>query len=95
MPTWYEYERECDEIDDYLISEQKKAQKTLQNTLRQRERRARLKQKQNPLSNFKCDLCGKKASAIINGKTLCKSHLIQLKGGTKENGKHRTETEKS
>lgn len=34
MPTWYEYERECDEIDDYLISEQKKAQKTLQNTLR-------------------------------------------------------------
>jgi hypothetical protein len=24
MPTWYEYERECDEIDDYLISEQKK-----------------------------------------------------------------------
>ncbi len=56
MPTWFEYEREADEIDDYLISQQKKAQRTLQNTLRQRERRARLKQRQNPLSNLKCDL---------------------------------------
>lgn len=34
MPTWFEYEREADEIDDYLISQQKKAQRTLQNTLR-------------------------------------------------------------
>lgn len=91
MPSFYEYEAECNRIDEVMIAEQKKAKRTLQNTLRQRERRARLKQAQNPLSTFKCDLCDKKASAIINGKILCKFHLIELKGGNKRNGKQRTE----
>ena len=78
MPTWFEYEREADEIDEYLIAEQKRAKN------REYQRKSRAKRKANPLSNFKCDLCDKKASAIINGKTLCKLHLIESKGGEKK-----------
>lgn len=77
MPSFYEYEAECNEIDEYLIAEQKRARN------REYQRKSREKNKENPLSNLKCDLCNQSAKAIINGKTLCESHLIESKGGEK------------
>lgn len=76
MPTFEEYEREADEIDELVLAEERRARN------REVKRKARERRKKNPLARLKCK-CGRPAKAIINGKTLCALCLIELKGGEK------------
>ncbi len=80
MPTWYEYEREANEIDE-LVALQRRRANNIKST-----RKSRANNKSNPLGNIKCR-CKRKAIVIIHKEPLCKRCFEKKEKEKQQNGK--------